>query len=164
MVTNTKSSRAKKKIKEKGLNTRQELFCQYFVFNDVLRGNATLCYNEAYGYKLDELAEDDAVWEGKKLIEKSSRDKAYNLCSVEGARFLRNPRIQERLVKLRNALLNDEVVDSKLAETIVQDDSYHARMMAISEYNKLKQRITEKVDLTSKGEAISSITYTGPAQ
>lgn len=157
MVTNTKSSRVKKEkkpIEKKGVNERQELFCQYFVFNDELRGNATQCYNEAYEYKLEDLPDDDAVWKGKKLIKASTRARATNVCSVEGRRLLRNPRIQDRLVILRNELLSDAIVDSKLAETIIQSDSYSARMMAIVEYNKLKQRVTQKVDLTSKGEAI----------
>lgn len=159
MAAKAKTSRAQS---PKALNEKQELFCQYFVLNDLLRGNATLCYNEAYKYDLDELPDGDAVFKKGKLIEKSTHGKAYNLCSVEGARLLRNPRIQIRLTTLRNTLLTDEVVDSKLAEVIVQDKSYHARMMGISEFNKLRQRITEKVDLTSKGEAISAITYAGP--
>ncbi len=175
MVTNTKSSRAKKKVrgtksfnsKKEKLSQLEELFCQYFVNNDELRGNATKCYAEAYNYKLDELSHDDAIWEYEdgertKLIEESSYAKSINVCAVNGNRLLRRAKVQTRLTILRVALLNDDVVDSKLAETIVQNDSYHARMMGIAEYNKLKQRITDKIDLTSKGEPIKSITYAGP--
>lgn len=131
------------------LNERQELFCQYFVFNDALRRNATRSYAEAYRYNLHEL-------EGVEY------KKAESVCAVEGSKLLRKPKIQKRLVQLRNELLTDEVVDSKLAEVIVQEDSYHARMMGITEFNKLRGRITDKVDLTSKGEPITGINYILP--
>lgn len=144
---------------------RDELFCQYFVNNDELRGNATHSYAEAYNYKLDTLSKDDAQRnEMGGIIVPSSYARAINVCGVLGHTLLRNPKIQQRLIELRNKLLRDEVVDAELAKVITQDTSIYAKVQGISEYNKLRSRITEKVDLTSKGEPISSITYAGPQE
>ncbi len=43
---------------------------------------------------------------------------------------------------------------------ITQNADYSAKIQAIREYNKLRQRIIEKVDLTSQGNAVSqNVTY-----
>lgn len=160
--------KAKKKREEKPseLNETQELFTQFFIFNDELRGNATRCYAEANGIDLDELPRDDAMYSGKgknrKLISASKYDKSMNVCSVMGHKWLRQVKIQDRLVVLRNELLKDEIVDSQLAKVIMQEDSLHAKMMGISEYNKLRSRIIEKHDVTSDGEPIATINYLLP--
>lgn len=123
---------------------RHELFCQYFTKNESLFGNATLCYAEAYDYKLDALSH-EGKWDKKgKLIEASEYDKAYNVCSVEGHRLLRMPKLQDRITLLLNEILRDDVVDSQLAKVIVQDGELRPKVAAIAEYNKLRGRITER--------------------
>lgn len=170
MATRAKISRAKKPKIGKGISFKHELFCRFYTHNDALRGNATHSYAEAYEYKLDTLPTDDEVfdWEGQGegakqiLVEKSTYDKAINVCAVEGARLIRNPKIQKRITELFNELLADDVVDKELVKVILQDDDLRPKVAAISEYNKLRQRITDKVDLTTGGEPIKSIQYVVP--
>jgi hypothetical protein len=64
------------------LRPQHELFCQLYVKNEELFGNGTLCYAEAYNYKLETLSHEETRDEGGQLIEDSEYDKAYNVCSV----------------------------------------------------------------------------------
>lgn len=148
----------KKKTKKKeeigkNLNLKQSLFCQYFVKNRVLRGNATLCYAEAYGYDLESMStENEKVmeWNEKKekneLVEKegtSERAKAENLCATCGRQLLRKPKIEDEIIRLYNELLRDDVVDSRLSELIIQKEEPATAIAAIREYNKLRKRVTD---------------------
>lgn len=175
MPTKTpKKKAAKKAVKiptERPLSIQQELFCHFYVINDELRGNATHSYAEAYGFKLDELSNEDAIYEyydektgeGKgKVLEPSTRSKAINVCAAESSRLLRTPKIQNRKIEMLNSLLRDDYVDSRLAKWIQDDSEPAASIAALREYNKLKQRITEKMDITSKGESIKGIEYIVP--
>ncbi len=165
-MTRKASSKKPVKTKKTRLNPQQELFCQYFTRNDSLRGHGTLSYAEAYKFKLDEMSDDDAVYEQKedgtrgKKIESSTYDKAYQVCSTQGSRLLRNVHIQKRLTELFNELLRDDVVDGELSKVILQNEDLSPKMKAISEYNKLKGRITEKTDITSAGKKIESFNET----
>lgn len=147
------------------INLRNELFCKYYTQNQELFGNATHSYGEAYEFKLDSLSHDDAIWQEvfdeklgrniSKCVEKSSYDKAINVCAVEGARLLRTPKIQVRLTELLNELLEDSVVDSQLAKLIMQDSEPATKIAAIREYNKIRNRIVDHVDHTTKGDKVS---------
>lgn len=137
------------------LNPKQELFCQYYAKNELLFGNATLAYAEAYGYRLEELPREVTYSEDEKtVLEDSAYNKAYNVCSVQGSKHLRNPKIQDRVTQLLNELMRDDVVDAQLVKVIIQDHKLDAKVSAIREYNKLKQRIVEKSDLTSGGQPV----------
>lgn len=142
------------------LNQRQELFCKFFVFNDELRDNATLCYAEAFDYKLDELSKDDAVYEGigehRKLVEQSSYQKAYNVCGVLSHRMLKNVKVNDYLLKLRNELCTDAWLDGELVRVAMQNADLAPKIAAVKELNKLRNRITERTDITSGGEVIKS--------
>jgi hypothetical protein len=140
---------------ESDLKLKREAFCQYYTKNQALFGNATLSYAEAFGYKLDELSKEDAKYKGKgakrKLIEPSSYDKAYHVCSVQSSRLLRNADIQNRITALLNELLRDDIVDSQLAKIITQDDDLQSKVRAINEYNKVCGRIIDKTrDVTER--------------
>ena len=140
---------------ESELNLNREAFCQYYTKNQALFGNATLSYAEAFGYKLDELSKEDAKYKGKgakrKLVEPSSYDKAYHVCSVQSSRLLRNADIQNRITALLNELLRDDIVDSQLAKIITQDDDLQSKVRAINEYNKVRGRIIDKTrDVTER--------------
>lgn len=144
------------------LTPKQEKFCRFYTQNKALFGNATLSYAEAYNYNLDLLDKTDAKYESyeengvkkSKKIEESSYDKAYNVCASNANRMLRNEKITPFLTKYLNELLTDEIVDSNLAEIIVNGKDAD-RVSAIKEYNKLKQRIIDKSELTGKnGEAL----------
>ena len=43
-----------------------------------------------------------------------------------------------------NEKIDNEIVDKELAKVIQQSDNLHAKVSAISEYNKVNGRITEK--------------------
>lgn len=144
------------------MKPERELFCRYYTQNEELFGNATLSYAEAYGYKLDELPKDDAVSEGGKTTVPSSYDRAYAVCATNGGRLLRNAEVQARITTLLNEVLRDDVVDSQLAKVIMQDDKYDAKVAGIREYNKLRQRIIVRTDITSGGEPIKQINYVVP--
>lgn len=147
---------------KKSLNPKQELFCRYYTQNDALFCNATMSYAEAYEYKLDELPKDDAIYEKDErgneiIIEDSTYQKAYRVCSSEGHANLRRPYIQARITELLNELLVDKVVDSHLASTIMQNKDLPSKVAAIREYNKLRARIIDKHDITSGGKTIKHV-------
>jgi hypothetical protein len=140
------------------LNINQELFCRYYTQNSDLFGNATRSYAEAYNHLLHTLPDDDHHIdpETKKRVP-STRQRAENVCAVEGARLLRNPKVLARITTLLNELLTEEVVDAELLRVILQNDELAAKVRAIQEFNKLRQRITNKVDLTSGGMTIADL-------
>lgn len=147
----------KEKIR-KTLNPKQDRFCKnYVAYRTNMFSNATLSYSEAYGYDLDSLSH-EAVYEEEwdeekgqtvhgKMLQESEYRKAYNVCGVESNRLLKNPRINERILKLMNELATDDIVDGKLMENMLQRENFRASNTAISEYNKVKQRITNKLKI-----------------
>lgn len=154
----TKKNKASNKEEiGKKLNLRQDLFCQYFVKNSELRGNATLCYAEAYGYDLDSMStENEKVQEWDEKLEAfkevvkigtSERARAEMICANSAHFLLRNPKVNDYIVKLYNELLRDDVVDSRLASWIMQDKDPSTSIAAIREYNKLKKRITDLLEV-----------------
>ena len=115
------------------LNEKQERFCQLYVSKDYF-GNGTQAYLEAYG--LDE--------------------SGYNTAKVGASRMLTNDNICHRINELLDeAGLNDNFVDKQLLFVITQHSDLSNKMSAIREYNKLKQRITDKLDLTTGGEKLT---------
>lgn len=145
------------------LTLQQEMFCQYYINNDALFGNATLSYAEAYDYKLDELSTEKPVLANNAdgtptEWGDSEYTLAYNTCSACSSKLLRNNKINERVKKLLNELLKDEEVDAELAR-IIKNGKDSDKISAIKEYNALKQRIVKKTetDITSKGEKITGI-------
>lgn len=128
------------------LTLKQELFCQNYVTNEEIRGNATLSYADAYWVDLEsksKIRQTDSEWE--EIEGTSEYDKAYNSCSAMWCRLLRNLKIQERNTDLWNELLSDRRVDARLGQIIYQWKDEHS-LWGIREYNKLKQRITDKIE------------------
>jgi len=131
-------------VKEK-LTLKQELFCQNYVINDVFRGNATLSYADAYWYDMeskDKTRQRDAEWE--EIEWTSEYDKAYNCCAALASRLLKNVKIQDRNIDLWNDMLSDRRVDARLWQIIYKWKDEHS-LWGIREYNKLKNRITDKI-------------------
>lgn len=151
------------------LTPKQELFCHIYTHNRQLFGNATLSYAEAYDYGLDELSQEkpvlgyDSKGEPNKWGE-SEYTKAYNVCSAQGSRLLRNQKIDDRIRELMNLLMRDSIVDAELISIVLHGEKDSDRVAAIKEYNKLKQRILDKVDHTTGGEKIIGINYVIPGQ
>lgn len=137
------------------LTTKQILFCKLYTQNRELFGNATLSYAEAFKIKLEGLSKINKLDKNGKIIPRSSPyDKKYDMCSASSSRLLRNVKINEFCTKCLNELMNDEVVDGELARVIIQNHELPSKISAIREYNKLKQRIIEKNDLTSGGKPL----------
>lgn len=81
----------------------------------------------------------------QELVESSSYDKAINICGVQGNRLLRSFKIQDRIRKLFNEMLTDEFVDGELSKVVAQDHDLSSKMAAVREFNKLKARITDRI-------------------
>ncbi len=166
------------------LTPKQELFCRFYTQNYDTFGNATLSYAEAYDYDLENMPKDDSRWvlqdgrevlkreleyltnkekDGNKKIEDSTYDKAYNYCSRAGSRIRRNGKVQERCRVLTNEFMRDDVIDTRLTEIMLKGKDTDS-IAAIKEYNKLKQRIIEKKDITSNGETITGFNFILPEE
>lgn len=134
----------KEEIKE-SLNLRQEKFCQLYATSKEFFGNGVESYLEVY-----DVDRNKPNW--------------YSIACASASRLLSNEKIVNRI----NAILeqtgfNDAFVDKELSFLITQHADFQTKLGAIKEYNKLKQRIQDKLDLTSKGEKIVNIvTYADP--
>lgn len=118
------------------LTPQQELFCQLYASDREFFGNGVQSYIEAYGVD-------------------TSKPGWYRTAKSGAHENLTKPYLLERINEIFEAHgLNDEFVDKQLEKLIVQDADFNAKMKAIAEYNKLRQRITEKKDITSNGETI----------
>lgn len=131
----------KKKIK---LNPKQELFCKLYSSDQEFFGNGVKTYIEVY------------------KPNQSKRNWYKTACAV-ASEMLSNPNVFNRINELlESGGLNDAHVDKQLLMLINQHSDFNAKVSAIREYNKLKARILEKIDLSSKGKQIGSITYVKP--
>lgn len=137
------------------LTLKQELFLRNYVQNDEFFGNGTLSYADAYGYDLEHADQTYLKNEfGKDISGSSEYDRMYFNCAASASRMLKNAKISKHLDRMFNELLTDQRVDRELAKLIVSGGE-SVKVAAIREYNALKQRITKKVDLTTKGAAIT---------
>jgi hypothetical protein len=123
-----------KSSKEDKLNPKQELFCKLYSSDKEFFGNGVQSYIEAYEINIL-----------KQGAYNGARSSAYDL--------LTNPHILKRIDELLEVKgLNDSQVDKELLFVIQQKADLGSKVAAIREYNKLKQRITEKIDHTTKGD------------
>lgn len=133
------------KKKDNGLNPQQEKFCKLYATDKEFFGNGVQAYAEAYAIDLRVRG-------------------AYQSARADASRLLTNANILERINKLLDeGGLNDSFVDKQLLFVINQNADFSSKMAAIREYNKLKQRVTERLEHTGKdGQPIEqnmSITY-----
>jgi len=125
------------------LNAKQELFCKLFATDREFFANGTQSYIEAYDIN----------------IEKKG---AYNGARASASQLLTNTNILKRIDELLELdVLNDQTVDRELSFVIVQKVDFGAKVAAIREYNKLKARITDKIDHTTNGKELPSPIYGG---
>ncbi len=109
------------------LNEKQELFCKNYVSKDFF-GSGVESYAAAYGLDL-------------------TNQKDYNNAKVAASKLLTNSNILSRInEELDAAGLNDNFVDKQLLFAITQNADLSSKVRAIQEYNKLKQRIIEKLE------------------
>jgi len=109
------------------LNQKQEMFCKYYVSKEFF-GSGVEAYSQAYNIDLNNPRE-------------------YNTAKVNASKLLTNTNILVRINELLDeAGLNDSFVDKQLLIAITQNADLNSKVKAISEYNKLKQRIVTKID------------------
>lgn len=116
--------------KEIKLNPKQEAFCQFYASDREFFGNGVQSYIEVY--------EPD-----------TSKPNWYKTACASASQLLSNIKVCERineLLELRG--MNDGFVDKQLELLITQHADFKSKLGAIKEYNKLKQRITEKSETT----------------
>lgn len=145
------------------LTAKQEAFCRFYTQIGATFGNATLSYAEAYGVDLESYSDEKEVLaenEDGEPIEwgDSPRSVVANRCASAGSRLLRNVKVDKRVRELLNEMMTTEVIDARLVEIIMKGKDTDA-IQAIKEFNKLKQRIIEKKDITSGGEKIAGFNF-----
>jgi phage terminase small subunit len=124
------------KTEEDNLNEKQRLFCKLFVSKEFF-GSGVEAYAEAYRLDL-------------------GNQKEYNTAKSNAYKLLTNAYVLIRInEELEDAGLNDNFVDKQLLFAITQNADLSSKVKAISEYNKLKQRIVAKTE--NKNENINRI-------
>lgn len=119
------------------MNPNQRLFCELFASDREFFGNGVQSYIEAYGIDI-------------------KKPGAYNSAKANANKLLTKDYILKYINELFEARgLNDTFVDKQLEKLITQDAEFSVKIKAISEYNKLKGRITDKKDITTNGESIN---------
>lgn len=116
-----------------GLTPKQKKFCENYVSKEFY-GNGTWSYVNAYQMDMTEKG-------------------AYAVAASGAKENLRKPQIYNYINSLlEQDGLNDAFVDKQLLFLINQHDDLSAKTNAIKEYNKLKQRITDKIQHKVDGE------------
>lgn len=111
--------------KELELSPKEEMFCQYYAKSGVAFGNARLAYAIAFNKPFTTNAQ-------------------KSVCDTLSQRLFRKVLVCDLIEKLLNEKIDDEIVDKELSKVIRQSENLHAKVSAISEYNKVRGRITEK--------------------
>lgn len=127
------------KDEERQLTPKQKLFCENYVSKEFF-GNGVQSYIDAYNIDLTEKGAYDVAKSG--ATENLSKPYIFNYINS----------------LLESEGLNDAFVDKQLLFLISQHAEFGAKISAIKEYNKLKQRITDKVDHTTAGKEIRNWT------
>lgn len=121
------------------LNAKQQLFCQLYTTETEFFGNGVQSYIEAYDVD-------------------QSKPNWYKTACASASRLLSNVKVIDRINNiLEETGLNDAFIDKQLSFLITQHSDFGTKLRAIQEYNKLKQRIVDKKDITSGGKAITMI-------
>lgn len=109
------------------LNENQKQFCRNFVTKDFF-GNGLESYIHAYSIDI-------------------SKKGGYESAKSSASRLLTDEEILKYINHLLDeAGLNDQFVDKQLLLLITQNADFGSKTRAIGEYNKLRKRITEKVE------------------
>lgn len=115
-----------------GLNHQQKEFCDLYLSKDFL-GNGIEAYAEAYDVDTREA-------------------KGYNTAKAAASRLLTDVNV---LLYINDQLdatgFNEANVDKQLLFIIQQNADFGSKLGAVKEYNKLKQRIEEKLALKIEG-------------
>jgi hypothetical protein len=133
-----------RKVINTGLTPKQEKFCQIYCSPSEFFANGVQSYIEAYD------------------IDVSKNPSAYASARTQSYNLLTNHDILGRINELLDLQgLNDQFVDKQLLFVIQQNADMGAKVQAMKEYNKLKQRIQDKLDLTTNGKDLPTPIYGG---
>ena len=111
-----------------GLNPKQEEFCQLYATSEEFFGNGVQSYLEVY-----DIDQTKPNW--------------YKTACAATSQLLANIKVCERINELLEEKgLNNEFIDKQLLFLVTQHADLSNKLGAIKEYNKLKQRITEKIE------------------
>ena len=125
--------------KEEKLNERQEKFSQLYATDTEFFGNGVQAYLEVYDID-------------------TSKPNWYKTACAASSQLLRNIKVCKRINEiLEEQGLNDEFIDKQLLFLITQHADFGNKLGAIKEYNKLKQRIVDKTDITTNGKDIQPV-------
>lgn len=121
---------------EDGLNLKQEEFCKLFANAEFADrdffGNGTQCYLEVYGYKDDE----------------NQAKITYETARANASRLLTKANIINRINELlETGGFNDQNIDKQHLFLINQFADLKTKIAAIKEYNTLKRRVENKIEI-----------------
>ncbi len=110
------------------LTLRQEKFCQLYALDTRFMGNGVQAYLDVYDIDTTKTG-----W--------------YKTACACASILLSNSKVYTRINNLlESSGLNDQFVDKQLLFVISQQADIGNKVQAIKEYNKLKQRITDKME------------------
>lgn len=114
------------------LNPKQEKFCVLYASDQEFFGNGVQAYIEAYDPDLND-------------------KNYYKTACAAASRLLTNVKVLNKINQLLEEQgLNDAFIDKQLKFLITQHADFSTKLGAIKEYNKLKSRITDKMNLTGE--------------
>lgn len=117
------------------LNPKQRKFCECYARDPQNMANGMKCYQAAYG--------------------KHNPANEYQNDRQLASNLLKNSNVVVYINELLETDgLNDTFVDKQLLFLLSQQEDRNIKLGSIKEYNKLKSRIQEKVDITSGGKPI----------
>lgn len=127
---------------QESLTLRQEKFCQLYALDIEFMGSWVMAYAEAYW-----MDKTSSTW--------------YNTAKTNASRLLSNANIYGRINDLlEEAWLNDQFVDKQLLYVISQQSDITNKVSAIKEYNKLKQRVTDKMEVAHSWNYVLTSNFT----
>lgn len=118
----------KKQLSPRTLNLRQDLWCRMYATNPACLGNGTEAYKMVYGTKEKPVSQDVAkACAGKFLSDDRFTARINEYLEVDG--------------------FNNETVDAHHLFLIRQKKDLNVSMKGVQEYNKLKKRVNNVVEL-----------------
>ena len=128
--TEWKEIEIEQEIVWESLTPRQERFCQLYTTDSWCFGNWVTTYLEVYDVDTEK-----KWW--------------YKTACACSSRLLSNAKVYNRINELLDENgMNNEFVDKQILFLLSQQADLNVKLWAIKEYNKLKQRITEKIEST----------------
>ena len=133
------------KITETSLTLKQEKFCQLYTSKEFF-GNGAQSYAEVYDIDL-------------------TNPRQNAIARTKASEFLTNGNILTRINELLDSIgFNDGFMDKQLLFAATQNADMNAKVKAISEYNKLKTRINNKLTVEVKNVTASFGSVVHPTQ